>query len=108
MMMVVTVFADVLDFMEGKDFLRNNYWNNKSYIGDMLTGNKRTFGEDGVPSSKRVSNEVNVELDIEILEEISFDLELFSMFLKSSLPKHMYPMKINVGNVKISHRVKRL
>ena len=50
----------------------------------------------------------HVELDIEILEEISFDLELFSMFLKSSLPKHMYPMKINIGNVKISHRMKRL
>lgn len=51
---------------------------------------------------------MHVELNIELINKNKFDMILFSKFLKSSLPKHMIPLKIRICKIKISHRLKQL
>ena len=55
-------FAGVVELMKNKDFLRNSYWNNKSYIEETLSGNKRTRDQRNASPRKRASDD---EVDVE-------------------------------------------
>ena len=49
----------------------------------------------------------HIELDVEIKGNDDFNKKDLLNFLKSKLPSHMLPKRINIKKINVSHRFKR-
>ena len=50
----------------------------------------------------------NIKKTFEMIDQNYNDLKKIKLYFKENLPNHMRPQKINIGQIKVNHRFKKI